>query len=143
MKKILLSFIILFLVGCVSQPVQKIVEIEKEPITAVVEEPVVKDDVITMPAKEKYCPGACTKDYCVDSDFYRCMEAGDSCNYAQKVGMVIGQCNINCLEDDDCSWYQDCQINESRFAVTQLCINVSDEERAVREPAVQQGLPYR
>lgn len=89
------------------------------------------------------CPNECMKDGCIDNDYYQCVIREDGCNYFVKVGPTKGKCNMDCFNDYDCPYYQDCTENKTALSVSYKCINVSSVMAQTRYDLMQKGLTYR
>ncbi len=132
MKSAFLIFTLLFLSACVEQQTE--IKADSE---------IVVEANTTTTVKTPTCKDQCQKDYCLDNDFYVCKKQETGCSYVAKVGPVLGKCNIECFEDTDCNWNQDCSETDNEFKIRFACVNVSDEEAHSRENYIKANISFR
>ncbi len=57
------------------------------------------------------CTDQCNQSYCKGSSFVQCLVKLETCKKTVEIGKVIGECGVQCLSDDDCSWNETCRDN--------------------------------
>ncbi len=57
------------------------------------------------------CADQCNQSYCKGSSFVQCLVKLETCKKTVEIGKVIGECGVQCLSDDDCSWNETCREN--------------------------------
>jgi len=133
MKTAFLIFTLLILSACVEQ--QTAIKADSEQI--------VVEANTTTTVKTPSCKDQCEKDYCLDNDLYLCKTQENGCSYVAKVGPVLGKCGIECFENTDCNWNQDCSETDNQFKISFTCINVSAEEEHSRASYIKANISFR
>lgn len=60
------------------------------------------------------CFDECSSDSCIGTYYYKCKEQSDGCKEEIDKGRVIGKCNVECLENNDCGSGEECSYYECK-----------------------------
>jgi len=75
--------------------------------------------IIQSDEEEMICLDQCEKDFCKKTILYECFEGIEGCNIRKKIGKLVGECGVECLEDTDC--------NQGYFCNSTLCESIELE----------------